>query len=311
MPTSSSPQPVPVVPAAGSPRFLPGLAPAILGALVLIAAYRSNLTELVRTWWNEPDYSHGFLVIPVALIIAWRGVGRGVVPRPWPPGLALLGAVLAARAACFQAGEFWYETATIIPAVAALVLALGGRALLRRTWPAVLFLTFMLTIPKALDALISQPLQRIAAATSGAVLRLGGLWVLNEGNLLDLGDERLEVATACNGLAMLMSLSFTVAAIILLVPMARWKRVGVLLSALPIALACNVLRIAATAYCYEAFGSAAGRKFAHDAAGFLMMPLALALIGLQVAWFSWLIRPGTPAPSPAPLSALPGISPIR
>ena len=85
---------------------------------------------------------------------------------------------------------------------------------------------------------------------------------------------------------MLMSLSATVAAIILLVPMPRWKRAGLLVSALPIALLCNVLRIAATAYCYEAFGSATGRKFAHDAAGWLMMPLALVLIGLEMAWFS-------------------------
>ena len=72
--------------------------------------------------------------------------------------------------------------------------------------------------------------------------------------MLDLGDERLEVATACNGLAMLMSLSATVVTACCWCRCPRGRRSALLVSLVPIALACNVIRIAATAYCYEGFG---------------------------------------------------------
>ena len=50
-------------------------------------------------------------------------------------------------------------------------------------------------------------------------LGLTGLWVMPEGNVILVGNERLEVAVACNGLSMLMSLAATVAATASLVPM--------------------------------------------------------------------------------------------
>jgi exosortase len=285
---------------------------AVVGGAALIGSYATEIAELVGTWWKEPDYSHGFLVPVVAVAIAYKrvaGMAWCDLRRSWA-GLGVLGVVLAARAWSFERGDFWLETATFLPASAALLWACGGLPLLGRTWPAVAFLAFCLPIPPVLEAGLSQPLQAVAASSSGAILRLSGLWVLNEGNVLDLGGDRLEVASACNGLAMLMSLSASVAAIILLMPMPRWKRVSLLLSALPIALACNVARIAATAYFYEAVGSAAARVFAHDAAGWLMMPLALALFGLEVSWLSWILRESEAAPS-YPLPAMALVAPVR
>jgi exosortase len=284
-----------------------------VAALMLVGAYASNLGDLVRTWFNEPDYSHGFFVIPVALAVARRRT-RGMTatdlaPSAW--GLALLAAVLAARAAFFERGDFWFETATLLPAAAAVTLACGGWGLLRRAWPAIAFLVFMLPIPPSIGTVLSQPLQRVAATASGWLLRLSGLWVLNEGNVLDLGGEKLEVATACNGLAMLMSLAATVAAIVLLVPMGRGKRIALMAAALPLALLCNVLRIAATAVCYKAFGSETGRHLAHDVAGWLMMPLALALIGLGLAWSSWLVQTREATPESRLAPAVAGLAPIR
>jgi exosortase/archaeosortase family protein len=104
-----------------------------------------------------------------------------------------------------------------------------------------------------------------------------------------VGNERLEVAAACNGLSMLMSLAATVAAAASLVPMSNWKRILLLLSIVPIALGCNILRIAATAWCCYKFGVDVGMQRAHDAAGWLMMPTAMILVGLELTIASWLI----------------------
>jgi exosortase len=113
-----------------------------------------------------------------------------------------------------------------------------------------------------------------------------------EGNVIVIGNERLEVAAACNGLSMLMSLAATVSATASLVPMANWKRIVLLPSIIPIALGSNVLRIAATAWCYYKFGAVLGNKYAHDAAGWLMMPTAMVLVWLELVIMSWLVVEG-------------------
>lgn len=261
-------------------------------AAVLAWAYDRQLADLIRTWENDPNYSHGYLVIPVCGFMLWWLWPRGAEAdrmRPSIWGWVVLVALVGVRYATLQLGKYWLESVTLVPTVGALLLAYGGWPLLRRTWPAVAFLIFMYPIPPALNSDISLPLQRAACVSSAALLRLLGLWVMDEGNVLVVGGETLEVAAACNGLAMLMSLAATITATVILVPMANWKRVILLLSVVPVALLCNILRISGTAWAYHLLGSAEGQKIAHDVAGWLMMPLALVLVLLELAWLSWLV----------------------
>ena len=254
-------------------------------------AYAPNLRGLVDTWNRDPNYSHGFLVLPIALLILWRirTEGGPFVFKPSALGWVGLVGMLGLRAYFYENGYDWSETATLLPVVGCLTLASGGWPLLRRVWPAIAFLVFMLKLPASINSILSQPLQRLASSGTFALLKLSGLWVVAEGNVILVGAEPLEVAAACNGLSMLMCLSATVAAMTLMVPMAIWKRIVLLASIIPIALVSNILRITATAWCYHLFGSEVGGHFAHDAAGWLMMPMALALVGLELGVLSWLI----------------------
>jgi exosortase len=270
-----------------SPRFV---ALAVV-TVVLGWAYAPNLRNLVATWNQDPNYSHGFLVIPVALVIVWRRwveTESSALAPSWWGWLALVG-VLIVRALCYERGLEWTETATVLPVIACLVLAAGGRPLLGRVWPAIGFLIFLLPLPQSINGILAQPLQRVATLGSCALMKLTGLWVVAEGNVILVGGEQLEVAAACNGLSMLMCLAATVAAMTVLVPMAPWKRVVLFLSIIPVALISNILRISATGWCYHLFGADVGGHFAHDAAGWLMMPVALALVGLELAVLSWLV----------------------
>jgi exosortase len=245
----------------------------------------------MATWNEEPNYSHGFLVVPVALVIVWRRWVEADPPALTPSwwGWAGLAGMLVVRAVCYERGADWTEKATLLPVIACLTLAAGGWPLLRRVWPAIAFLVFMFDLPLSINSILAQPLQRVATTWSTGLLKLTGLWVVAEGNVILVGGDQLEVAAACNGLSMLMCLAATVAAMTILIPMAVWKRVALFLSIIPIALISNVLRIAATAWCYHLFGAKVGGHFAHDAAGWLMMPVALVLVGLELGLLSWLV----------------------
>ncbi len=275
----------------------PRLLALAFGVGILAWAYWPNLQELYTKWSDEPNYSHGFLVIPFALAIFWLRLAdtrtEWQASRvPWWSCLPLV-AILAARMFAYERNNQWLETATLVPAVACLILATGGWALLERGWPAVVFLVFMLPLPESANTMIALPLQRIATLGSVFMMQFTGLWVIAAGNVITLRDhafklKTLEVAQACNGLSMLMTLAATVTATIMIYPLANWKRIVVLASAIPIALISNIVRIVGTGWCYYFIDEEKAKKLAHDWSGWLMMPLALILVVLELLVLAWL-----------------------
>jgi exosortase len=280
-----------------------------LGALVatilaLGLAYAPNFYSLALIWRIDPNYSHGWLVIPIALVILWQRLtapesepSPSAVSRPWL-GWCVLAAILAARAVAYERNLQRVEDATILPAIACLVWSFGGWPLLRRVWPAIVFLVFMLPLPETINNGIALPLQLIAASGSSFLLQLLGLWAVQEGNVINLitkygGMERLDVAAACNGLKMLMTLTATITATIILVPLPTWKRIVLLICIVPIALISNMTRIVATGLCYYWIEGPTAKDWAHDVSGWLMMPMALLLVGLELGILSWLVPPET------------------
>ncbi len=275
-----------------------------LGATVLVLglAYAPNFYYLSSIWEVDPNYSHGWLVIPIALVVLWQRLTAPeseplprTISRPWL-GWCLLIAVLAFRAYAYEGNFQWVETATILPAIVSLVWIFGGWPLLKRVWLAIAFLVFMLPLPESINNQISLPLQQVAATGSCFLLQLSGLWVIQEGNVIDLttatGEmSKLDVAAACSGLRMLMTLSATITATIILVPLPTWKRIVLLVSVIPIALISNMMRIVATGFCYYYIQGPTAKEWAHDISGYLMMPMALVLVGLELFVLSWLVPP--------------------
>ena len=268
--------------------------------LALGLAYEPNFYWLGSIWNVNPNYTHGWLVIPIALVILWQRLttpesepSPSAISRPWL-GWCFLAAILAVRAFAYEGNFSWLETATILPAIACLVWSFGSWPLLRRVWPAIAFLVFMLPLPETINNGIALPLQQIAAAGSSFLLQLSGLWAIREGNIINLrtaheGMERLDVAAACNGLKMLMTLTATITATIILVPLPTWKRIVLLVSIVPIALVSNMIRIVATGFCYYLIEGPTAKAWAHDVSGWLMMPMALVLVGLELGILSWLV----------------------
>lgn len=291
----------------------------------LLWAYWPNLTEIAACWSSNPLYSHGYLVPLFSLFLLWQRRGlledAPIEPSWWgvPVGLGAM--------ALHLVGTFFYIdqlSAGALPvALAGLSLACGGWACCRWSWPAVAFLVFMLPLPYRLEVALAGPLQRLATVASTYVLQTFGLPAVAEGNIIIMQEAKIGVEEACNGLGMLVTFFALTTAVALVLQRPLLDRLVIVLSALPIALLANLIRIVATGLAAEYAGPELADLIFHGLAGLLMMPLALALLGLELLVLSRLlvapisdeealavhafVAPAAGATAAAPAPARPGV----
>ena len=263
------------------------------------------ITALVGRWSRDPRYSHGFLVIAFAIALLWRrrafaGLPSGAAPSWWGVPTILLGEGLK------LVGARYYVDAlaglSLLPSLAGVALLSGGWPLLRRASPAIAFLFFMIPLPYQVEVAVGYPLQRAATLASTYIIQTLGLTAVAEGNIILLDHARVGVAEACNGLGMLFMFSaFTVGAALIL-ERRPVDKLLILLSTAPIAFAANVLRISTTAVLCETVGGKVAHVVYHDLAGWLMMPLAVCALWLELWVISHLfVERESPASDPVVL----------
>ena len=182
-------------------------------------------------------------------------------------------------------------------------LVAGPRAL-RWCWPAIAFLGFMIPLRHPVETAFSLPLQRIATVASTYVLQTLGRPAFSEGNVIVINDARIGVVEACNGLGMLMLFFAFAVAVTLVVRRHFIEKILIIASAAPVAVVANVIRITITGLFSE---NADGQSLVriHDWAGWLMMPLALGLLGLEMLIASRLIVTKEPRENFAPIGKPP------
>jgi exosortase len=249
-------------------------------ACVLAFVYRAVLADLWSVWMTNQDYSHGVLVAPFALYLAWRRrelLADAELEPSWG-GAALLVAAFGMRLVGLRCYYGSLERLSLVVAVWGTVLLLGGRSVTRRLLGPLVLLLLMIPPPGRVAEAVTLPLQRMAASASAGVLSVMGWDVAREGNVLRLPLQSLEVAEACSGLRMIFAIVTLGGAMICLVRRPLWERSVLLISTVPIAIAVNVLRVVATAILSEASPAVFSPARVHDAAGWLMMPLALMLL---------------------------------
>lgn len=279
-----------LVPAEGASE--PVSSPLVIGmSLILLASgvvsYWPTLQGLVRSWENIPDYSHGFLIVPTALFMLW--VRRDSMPALGKPSWVGVIASLAVCALLRWAGAKYFYTFlehwSILFWVLAAVLALGGWKLVGWALPAMAFLFFMFPLPFSIETSMSGPLQKVATKISVWCLQLLGQPCYSLGNIIYVGDNTLEVAQACSGLRLFLSIIAVGYVYLALTDGPIWEKVLLAVATLPIAILANSARIVGTGLLYQSTTNEGMRHLAHDAAGWLMMPLAAVLFWV---WFVYL-----------------------
>lgn len=251
-------------------------------AVLFVWAYWSTLVDVVAHWNSSPDYSHGFLVAPLAAYFLWAR--RDSFPRSQisPSWLGLSLVALAGTARVVSARMYFPEVdGWSIPLwIAGAVWVCAGWRTFLWAAPSIAFLWFMVPLPATVETLLSRPLQLTATRMSTWVLECLGQPALAEGTTILLNEHNLEVERACSGLRMFYGILALAVAWVMLTR-ASWRRTAILVgSVLPIALIANTARIVITGLLYQWASGEIAQKFSHDFAGILMILLSVGMFAI-------------------------------
>jgi exosortase len=264
------------------------LRPAALTAACVLAlagwAFWPALVDMSDRWAHDPQYSHGYLVPLFALYLLWlrraRLTRQELRPAAWGLGLIAGAGLLYVVGAAYMHYAYLGQIA-ILPCLAGIAVLGGGRAALQWAWPAIAFLAFMVPLPESVSLAMSGPMQTIATLGSTFLLQVLGRPAIAEGNVIQLNEIELGIVEACSGLRMLVVFFALSTAVAMLIRKPLWERCLIAASAVPIALASNILRVTITGICFELAGPDYGHYF-HDIAGFIMPLWGLMFLGLEM-----------------------------
>lgn len=292
--------------------------PAVWAGLALLAAvgwsYATTFERMALRWSQDPQYSHGYIVPVLALIVLWFRRGDFPAGRAAPSwlGVPLLLAGAALRVAGALFAFDWLEAGSLLFTLAGACCALLGPAVLRWAWPVGALLLFALPWPWQFDNLLTYPLRRIATLASTYSLQVVGLPALARGNIIVIDELEVGVVEACSGLGMLMTFFALSTAVALVIDRTNFDRWVIFLSAVPIGVAMNVMRITVTVALYVVADAEVAQVVFHDVAGWVMMPLALATLWLELLVLDRLWLPDEPTgPVPLTADAAPPARPLR
>jgi exosortase len=252
--------------------------------------YWTVLVALVHDWATDENYSHGFLIIPLAVFLAWQRReqlrGLALAPRSW--GLLLVGGSLAVLITGRLGAELFLTRIALIGTITGGILfVLGWRHVRVLLFPLGVLL-LMIPPPAIIFNQIVLPLQLMASQLGEASLSAAGIPVLREGNVLILANTSLEVAEACSGIRSLVSLLTLGIVYGYFADRRPGIRTAVALSSIPVAIVANGLRVAGTGFAAHFFGPAAAQGFFHTFSGWLVFVCSFGLLCTVARTLQWL-----------------------
>lgn len=251
----------------------------ILAAAAIAIGYRDAIINIIGQW-DSAEYSHGYLIPFIAIYIAIqqrRKLQSTIISSRWI-GLifiliGLVGSIVGDLATLYIITHY-----ALVLTILGFVIAIYGIKSIGVLWPALVYLLFMIPLPDFLYNHLSNQLELASSTIGVAIIRLLGITVFLEGNVIDLGVYKLQVAEACSGLRYLfplMSFGFLCA---VLYRGDAWQRVIIFLSTVPIAIVMNSLRIGVIGILVEHQGIEAAQGFLHIFEGWAVFMICLVIL---------------------------------
>ena len=266
----------------------------IIGGLIGYL-FRIEISQIVGQWLTDSSWSHGFLIPLFSLYFINRKRDQILSLQAKPCYLGLLFLVLAIGFYILNrfspSGYEYLCRISIVTTLASVVLFLGGWSLMKYTWLPIGFLMFAVPLPERFYKALTIPMRQWAAVVASGLLNLvpnlnataNGVVidVLYKGKLL---DPALDVAEACAGMRLLMAFLALGVVMAYLHERPLWQRIVLMISTIPIAIFCNIVRVTITGFIYVFIHPKYAQGIYHDMLGMAMLPLAFGLYGF-LAWF--------------------------
>jgi exosortase len=253
----------------------------LLLVLPLLAwMYYGIVPKMVMDWYNDENYSHGFLVPIIAGYFFWQRWPE-LKDRPAKPdglGLVVIIAGVCQLLVAWLGTEYFTMRSSLIVLLIGMTLYWFGRAVLKGLALPLGYLIFMVPIPYIIYDMLAFPLKLFVTKVSVGFLKLVGVVVLREGNIIMFPTTTLEVADACSGIRSLISLLAIATAYSFLIKTSTLRHWTIVFSAIPIAVATNALRVIVTGILAQWWGAKAAEGFFHEFAGMAVFVLAMALL---------------------------------
>ncbi len=268
----------------------------LLAAVTAFFAFRDGVVEMLDAWARKEEYSHAYIIPLISGFLVWqrrnelaalefRGAWAGVGVVLFAILLGLLGQLSAV---------FTLQQIGFVLAICGFALALTGWRALPLIWMPLLLLFFMIPLPQFLQSSLSAGMQLWSSQLGVWFVRLMGISVYLEGNVIDLGTYKLQVVEACDGLRYMFPLMTLGLVMAWFYKGALWKRVLIFLSSIPITILMNSLRIGMIGWMVEHWGPSMAEGFVHDFQGWAVFMSSLALMVLLMIVLSRVGRDGRP-----------------
>jgi exosortase D (VPLPA-CTERM-specific) len=252
--------------------------------ILMCLTARDGITNLYDRWSYEEEYGYAFLIVALVPFLFWRRwnalAASSVGPR-WP-GLSL---VVVAQLCTFFAGlgeSYFIEQISLIVSFLGVGLLVFSSKAIRTLLPLALLLILTVPLPYTLQAILTIKLQLLSTDIGVALIRLTDIPVYVEGNIIDLGVYKLQVAEACSGLRYLLPLLCMSFLIAYLYKAPFWKKAVVFISAPPLTILINSFRIATTALLVNSFGIRMAEGFLHEFEGWLVFLMGVLLLMIEI-----------------------------
>jgi exosortase D (VPLPA-CTERM-specific) len=250
--------------------------------------------DALLTAWALPEYSHGPLIPILSTLLFLRQL-KEYPPEPgpkrdrWAGVVVILGAIALGTLGKLSNISDIVAYATILWVGGMLLVSFGWQTG-KHFWPPVLHLVYMLPLPGVIYFKMTAWLQLISSELGVFFLQLANVPVFLEGNIIDLGVLRLHVAEACSGLRYLFPiLSFSyIFAVLYRGPI--WHKAILLISAAPITVFMNSLRIAIAGIIAQRYGTEWLEGFTHFFEGWVVFISCVAILFL-LAWLLLFLNP--------------------
>jgi len=260
---------------------------ALLVAITLLFFCYWDGLQLMVKWWEREEYSHGYMIPLVAAFLLWQRVNQSppdAVKGSWLGMVFLAVGITSLALGKLSLIQLFIQYGFLF-SIVGLVCCFFGAAFLRSTWAAFVYLVFMIPLPSLFYNGLSEQLQLISSTLGVAVIRLFGISVFLEGNVIDLGAMQLQVAEACSGLRYLfplMSFGFLIG---YLYRGSLWQRVFLFASAIPITVLMNSFRIGVIGVTVDKWGIQMAQGFLHDFEGWVVFMGCVGVLFLEIALF--------------------------